>query len=53
MQEHAAGIAVTDIPHTTEKNLIRTFDNIAFLAKKLEEDVVPRWRQVVSQLGFK
>jgi hypothetical protein len=53
MQEHSEGIAVTDIPHTTEKNLIRTFDNIAFLAKKLEEDVVPRWRQVVTQLGLK
>ena len=45
MQEHAEGIAVADIPHTTEKNLMRTLDNIAFLAKKLEEDMVPRWRQ--------
>ncbi len=52
MQEHAEGIAVADIPHTTEKNLMRTFDNIAFLAKKLEEDMVPRWRQVVTQLGI-
>ena len=53
MKEHTEGIAVTAIPHTTEKNLIRTFDNIAFLVKKLEEDVVPRWRQVVTQLGLK
>jgi hypothetical protein len=51
MQEHAEGIAVADIPHTMAKNLMRTFDNIAFLAKKLEEDIVPQWRQLASQLG--
>jgi hypothetical protein len=28
-----------------------TFDNIAFLAKKLEEEMVPKWRQLASQLG--
>ena len=49
MQAHAEGIAVADIPHTTAKNLMRTFDNIAFLAKKLEEDMVPQWRQLASQ----
>jgi hypothetical protein len=53
MQEHAEGIAVADIPHTTTKNLMRTFDNIAFLAKKLEEDIVSQWRQLASQLGTK
>ena len=41
MQEHAEGIVVMFIPFTTEKNLEMTFDNIAFLAKKLEDGMPP------------
>ncbi len=52
-QEHAEGIVVMYIPFTTEKNLTMTFDNIAFLAQKLEEEMVPEWRQLASQLGMK
>ena len=46
MQEYPQGISVMGMPHTTEKNLMLTFDNIAFLAKKLEEEIVPQWRQL-------
>ena len=52
-QEHAEGIVVMYIPFTTGKNLTMTFDNIAFLAQKLEEEMVPEWRQLASRLGMK
>jgi hypothetical protein len=50
-QEHADGISVANIPHTTERNLLRTAENMAFLATKLEQDLVPQWRQLAAQVA--
>ncbi len=49
MQEHSTGISIMSMPHTTEKNLMLTLDNIAFLAKKLEEEMVPHWQRLALQ----
>jgi hypothetical protein len=51
MQEHADGISVANIPHTTERNLLRTAENMAFLATKVEQDLVPQWRQLAALLA--
>ena len=45
---HEAGIAVREVPLTSEKNLGMTFDNIAFLAERVERHFVSTWRQAAG-----
>ena len=47
--EHAAGISVRDVPLTNEKNLGMTFDNIAFIAERVEQRFVSAWRQAAAR----
>jgi hypothetical protein len=45
---HDAGIAVRDVPLTNEENLGMTFDNIAFLAERVEQRFVSAWREAAG-----
>lgn len=45
---HAGGVAVRDVPLTNEQNLGMTFDNIAFVAQRVEGHFVPRWREAAG-----
>jgi hypothetical protein len=45
---HDAGIAVRDVPLTNEENLGMTFDNIAFLADRVEQRFVSTWRKAAG-----
>jgi hypothetical protein len=45
---HEAGIAVRDVPLTNEENLGMTFDNIAFIAERVEQRFVGAWREAAG-----
>jgi len=46
--EHDAGVSVRDVPLTNEKNLAMTFDNIAFIAERVEQRFVAAWREAAG-----
>jgi hypothetical protein len=45
---HDTGISVRDVPLTSEKNLGMTFDNIAFIAERVERHFVGAWREAAG-----
>jgi len=45
---HDTGIAVRDVPLTSEKNLGMTFDNIAFIAERVGQHFVGAWREAAG-----